>query len=58
MMRGRNNPRHWVIAMLENNSRFCVSVIPANAGIQKELGPGVRRDDGNVSFGTNFREML
>ncbi len=29
-----------------------------NAGIQGELGPGVRRDDGNVPFGKNFREML
>ncbi len=29
-----------------------------NAGIQGELGPGVRRDDGNVLFGNNFREML
>jgi hypothetical protein len=30
----------------------------ANAGIQGELGPGVRRDDGNVPFGNNFTEML
>jgi hypothetical protein len=29
-----------------------------NAVIQGELGPGVRRDDGNVPFGKNFREML
>jgi hypothetical protein len=34
------------------------SVIPANAGIQGELGPGVRRDDGNVPVGKNFRETL
>jgi hypothetical protein len=30
----------------------------ANAGIQEELGPGVRRDDGNVPFGENLGEML
>jgi hypothetical protein len=28
-----------------------------NAGIQGELGPGVRRGDGNVPLGNNFREM-
>ncbi len=33
-------------------------VIPAYAGIREELGPGVRRDDGNVPFGKNSREML
>ena len=47
-----------LIAILENNFRLCTSVIPANAGIQGELGPGVRRDDGNVPFGRNFGEML
>jgi len=46
------------MAILENNFRLCTSVIPANARIQGELGPGVRRDDGNVPFGNNFTEML
>ena len=29
-----------------------------NSGIQEELGPGVRRDDGNVPLGKDFSERL
>jgi hypothetical protein len=47
-----------IIKILENNFRLCASVIPANAGIQGELGPGVLRDDGNAPFGKNGGEML
>jgi hypothetical protein len=43
--------------ILENNFDYA-HVIPAEAGIQEKLGPGFRRDDGNVAFGENFREMV
>jgi len=33
-------------------------VIPAQAGIQKELGPGFRRDDRNALLGKSLRVML
>ncbi len=44
---------NWYTAILENNFRLRIRVIPAKAGIQKKLGPGFRRDDGNVVFGQN-----
>jgi hypothetical protein len=31
---------------------------PVNAGREEELGPSVRRTDGNVLFGKSFKEML
>ena len=46
------------MAVLENNFRLSATVIPASAGIQGELGPGVQRGNGIVPFGKNFREML
>jgi len=53
-----NSGETILVAILENNFRLCTRVIPANAGIQEELDPGVSRDDGNVPLGKNFREML
>ncbi len=35
------------IPILKSNFGLCSYVIPAEAGIQKRLGPGFRRDDGN-----------
>jgi hypothetical protein len=59
LVRARMSFAHpWHQAILENNFELCTGVIPANAGIQEELGPRVRRDDENVPFGKNFREML
>jgi hypothetical protein len=53
-----HSARRRIKAILENNFRLSTRVIPENTGIQEELAPGVRRDDGNVPFGKNFRETL